>query len=180
MEVFFFGSHPKLEARIENANAWIAEHPDEAAASAARQPDSDAFWRRIRPVIRDDARLNMERGRLALATTQLDRVRDLMPEDPEIHLLIGELELKKIDGEKDETLRREMTSRAADAFREAIRLDPNRPAPHRELGLLAYRDEEFETACVQFRQYVELDPKADDASRIRDYLLELERAGDCP
>jgi regulator of sirC expression with transglutaminase-like and TPR domain len=124
--------------------------------------------------------LNLERGRLKLAESELDRVRDLMPEDPEVHLLIGLLELKKADNEKDATAQYEMTGRAAGAFREAIRLDPERPLPHRELGLLAYVDEEFETACVQFRQYVELDPDAEDAGRIRDYVLELERNGDCP
>jgi predicted Zn-dependent protease len=180
MEVFFFGSHPQLASRIANANEWIAEHSDESSAPRTPRPDPGAFERRIRPVIRDDARLNLECGRLNLAASQLDRVRDLMPEDPEVHLLIGMLELKKADDEKDAALRREMNARAADAFREAIRLDPERPAPHRELGLLAYRDEDFETACVQFRQYVELDPKAADAGRTRDYLLELERDGACP
>jgi predicted Zn-dependent protease len=177
MEVFFFGSHPKLASRIENANVWIAEHDDEPPTA---RPDPDAFSRRIRPVIRDDARLNLELGRLRLAESQLDRVRGLMPEDPEVHLLIGMLELKKADNENDADLRREMRERAAGAYREAIRLSPERPAPHRELGLLAYGDEDFETACVQFRQYVELDRDAEDAARIRDYVLELERDGDCP
>jgi predicted Zn-dependent protease len=180
MEVFFFGSHPKLASRIESANEWIDEHPDELSTPRTPRPDPDAFDRRIRPVIRDDARLNLERGRLNLAASQLDRVSDLMPEDPEVHLLIGMLELKRADGEKDVVLQREMKDRAAVAFREAIRLDPERPVPHRELGLLAYHDEDFEAACVQFRQYVELDPKAEDAGRIRDYVLELERDAGCP
>ena len=121
----------------------------------------------------------MERGRLQLAESQLLRVIDMMPDDPGVHLLIGELELKKAGIEKDSDLRHEMKTLAADAFREAIRLDPDRPAPHRELGLLAYNDEDFETACVQFRQYVELEPKAEDSDRLRDYLLELERDGYC-
>jgi predicted Zn-dependent protease len=177
MEVFFFGSHPKLASRIESANVWIDEHGDEPRTA---RPDPGDFDRRIRPVIRDDARLNLELGRLQLAESQLHRVRDLMPEDPEVHLLLGMLELKKADNVKDEVLRREMRDRAAGAYREAIRLSPERPAPHRELGLLAYGDEDFETACVQFRQYVELDPHAEDVARIRDYLLELERDGACP
>jgi lipoprotein NlpI len=103
-----------------------------------------------------------------------------MPEDPEVHLLIGLLELTKADNEKDTSVQREMKARAADAFREALRLDPERPAPHRELGLLAYDGGDFETACVQFRHYVELDRKAEDAGRLRDYVLELERDGFCP
>jgi len=106
--------------------------PPISSSGADSQPLKDE--RKLWQLSRDDARLNMERGRLALATTQLDRVRDLMPEDPEIHLLIGELELKKIDGEKDETLRREMTSRApsrvgtAGISRRGVR-DRVRPVP---------------------------------------------------
>lgn len=179
-EVFFFGSHPKLSARVDNANAWIEEHADASLTARATRPDRDAFARRIRPVIRDDARLNIERGRLTIATSQLDRVRELMPEDPEVHRLIGKLQMKKADGEKDVVLRRTMIERASDALREAIRLSPERPAPHRELGLLAYGEEDYTTACVQFRQYVELVPDADGADRVRDYILELERNGDCP
>ncbi len=47
------------------------------------------------------------------------------------------------------------------------------------MGLLAYRDGDFATACVSFRHYLEVDPKAEDAQRIRDYLLEMEREGRC-
>ncbi len=178
-EVFFFGSHPMLSDRIESAEQWIAGHA-EATAAASRRTDPDAFARRIRPVIRDDARLNLERGRLKLAEAQLARVRDMPPQDPEVHLLTGLLELRKAEGEKDAVRAREMRERAAAAFHESIRLDPNRPEAHRELGVLAYGDDDFATACVQFRQYRELDPQADDAARIRDYLLELERDGHCP
>lgn len=179
-EVFFFGSHPHLAARVESAQEWVDEHPESLAGSRGARPGPDTFERRIRPVIRDDARLNLESGRLALAASQLERVRELMPEDPEVHLLIGMLEQAEADNEKDPSVRRERIDRAADAFREAIRLDPERPAPHRELGLLVYGRGDLETACVQFRHYLELDPRAEDAARIRDYVLELERDGDCP
>jgi predicted Zn-dependent protease len=178
-EVFFFGSHPRLTERVESAQQWIDEN-EMTELKADTRPGPAAFQRRIRPVVRDDARLNLERGRLALAESQLDRVVEWMPEDPEVHLLRGKLELAKATNEKDQQLKSEMQKGAAVAFREAIRLAPDRPAPHRELGLLAYDGEDFETACVQFRHYVELDDDAEDAGRIRDYILELERDGHCP
>jgi len=103
-----------------------------------------------------------------------------MPDDPETHLLIGMLELKQADQLQDEAERAEGRARAADALRESIRLAPDRSAAHRELGLLAYADDEFETACVQFRHYIELEQRAEDATRIRDYVMELEREGHCP
>ena len=142
--------------------------------------DPDRFWRRMRPVIRDDARLNIEMGRLELAEHELYRALELMPEDPETHLLFGSLRVAQSDAVKDEASKRQLRDDAMNAFREAVRIDPDHAASHRELGLLAYRNEDFATACVQFRQYLELDPRADDAQRIQDYLLELERDCHCP
>ncbi len=176
-EAFFFGSHPQLALRIENARAWGASHPGDLHAS--RVQDQDEFTRRIRPVVRDDARLNLVLGRLQLAGDELDRATRLMPGDPECHFLTGKLRLAQSEAEKDAEAQKRLGDEALAAFREAIRLDPNRPAPHREVGLLAYRSGDFATACVEFAQYLEIDPKADDAQRIRDYRLELERDGRC-
>ncbi len=178
-EVFFFGNHPQLVARVESAEQFLAQQPS-AGGSGSRAGDPERFARRMRPVIRDDARLNVEMGRLALAEEQLRRVLEMMPDDPESHLIIGRLRLAQADNEKDPELVEQLRMEAAGAFRESIRLDPNRPLPHRELGLLAYRAEDFRTACVQFRHYVELESQAADVARMRDYVLELEREGDCP
>ncbi len=176
-EAFFFGSHPRLAERIEAAKAEAAKEP--SVPPSARAGDRDEFARRIRPVIRDDARLNIEMGRLGLAQDELDRVTKMMPSDPETHYLKGRLKLERSEAEKEPDGRRRLRAEAMASFREAIRLDPNRPPSHREVGLLAYGDGDFATACVAFRQYLEIDPRADDAQRVRDYLLELERDHRC-
>jgi predicted Zn-dependent protease len=175
-EAFFFGSHPRLAERVAAAKAAAAAEPGEPPAPLA---DRDEFARRIRPVVRDDARLNIEMGRLALAQDELDRVMRMMPGDPEAHYLVGRLGLRRAEAEKDPMRQKSLRAEAMASFREAIRLDPNRPGPHREVGLLAYEEGDFATACVSFRLYLETDPKADDAQRIRDYLLEMERDGRC-
>jgi tetratricopeptide (TPR) repeat protein len=188
-EAFFFGSHPRLTERIESSRAWVAAHPaaaptpeqaagdGEPAASPAGSADS--FERRMRPVVRDDARLNLEMGRLELAEAELDRARAAMPEDPEVHLLTGRLKLARADAAKEPAVQAALRDDAWTAFEEAVRLDPGRPAPHRELGLLAYRGGDHERACAELRRYVELAPEADDAARVRDYLLELDADGRC-
>lgn len=183
LENFFSGSHPQLASRLEHARAWIAEHgaasPVERPAAEPRHAPQETFLKRMRPVIRDDARAHMQQGRLDIAERQLERARELMPDDPETQLLMGELKLKRADTAKESAERDELRLQAAAAFSAAIRLDAERPAPHRELGLMAYSDEAFDLACAEFREYVRLDPRAEDAERIRDYVLELEREGHC-
>jgi predicted Zn-dependent protease len=177
VEGFFFGSHPQLAKRVESAREWATGHVETDQPAATGDPEE--FRRRIRPVIRDDARMNLEIGRLKLAEDQLLRVLEMMPEDPEVHLLLGTLNLKKAENDKDEAASRQLRRDAMESFREAIRLDPERPDPHLELGLLAYRLEDYATACTQFRHFLEIDPASDQAPRIRDYILELERDGLC-
>ena len=180
VEAFFFGSHPRLSERVQNTKTYLAKHPSSSPVDEIAQRErEDAFTRRIRPVVRDDARLNIEMGRLALAETQLDKVRTWMPEDPEAHFLRGRLRLAQAAAEKETQGQSHLRGEAETSFRKAIELDPASPAPRRELGLLLYERQAFRDACAQFRRYTKLAPNADDAERIRDYVLELERGGKC-
>jgi predicted Zn-dependent protease len=176
-EAFFFGSHPKLANRLENAEAWAAGAPPVEPEAAAG--DEQAFVRRIRPVVRDDARLNLERGRLGLAEHELQRALAWMPGDPEAHLLLARLRFAQADAAPDSASAAVLEGEGEAALREAVRLDPQRPEPHRELGLLAYRRGEYEEACRELGHYLEVDPDASDARTVRDYLLELEHDGRC-
>ncbi|HEY3568666.1 MAG TPA: M48 family metalloprotease [Thermoanaerobaculia bacterium] len=176
-EAFFFGSHPRLSERIAVTQKYVAQHSG-GKLSEDRADREDAFARHIRPVVRDDARLNIEMGRLALAEAELKRVRDWMPQDPETHFLKGRLRLAQAAGrspEEAQGLRRE----AEDSFRKAIELDADRPAPHRELGLLLRDREDFRGACVQLRRYQKLAPDAEDGEEIEEVIAGLERGGGC-
>ena len=179
VEAFFFGSHPRLSERMVSTRAYVAKHPTAPVDETVRLAREDAFTRRIRPVVRDDARLNIEMGRLTLAASQLDKVRGWMPEDPETHLLTGRLRLAQAAAKQEPADQRQLRREAEDSFRKSIELDADRPAPHRELGLLLYERQAFREACTQFRRYVKLAPNADDTQRIRDYVLEMERDGGC-
>jgi len=179
VEAFFFGSHPRLSERVENTRLYLAKHPGAPVAESVRKERDDAFSRRIRPVVRDDARLNIEMGRLKLAGSQLDKARAWMPADPETQFLDGRLRLAQAAAVKEPADQRRLRGEAEDAFRKSIELDPGRPAPHRELGLLLYERKALREACAQFRRYTKLAPNAEDAGSIRDYVLEMERDGDC-
>jgi beta-barrel assembly-enhancing protease len=176
-EAFFFGSHPRLSERIAVTKRYVDQHPG-AKLAEDRVYREDAFARHIRPVVRDDARLNIDMGRLTLAESELKKAREWMPSDPEIHFLRGRLRLAQATGKSPEEargLRRE----AEDAFRKAIELDAGRPAPHRELGLLLRDRKDLHGACVQLRRYQKLAPDAEDMEEIEDAVAALERGGGC-
>jgi predicted Zn-dependent protease len=180
VEAFFFGSHPRLSERVQHTKTYLAQHPPSAPLDEVAQRErEDTFSRRIRPVVRDDAGLNIEIGRLTLAEAQLDKVHAWMPEDPEGHFLRGRLRLAQAAAEKSPEEQKNLRGNAEESFRKAIELDPDRPSPHRELGLLLYERQAFREACTQFRRYTKLAPQADDTERIRDYVLELDRGGKC-
>ena len=176
-EAFFFGSHPRLAERISTAQAWNREHPGAAAPAPADAHSS--FARRMRPVVRDDAKLNIEMGRLALADDELKRVLALAPEDPQAQLLLGTLRLKQAEGTKDAEARTALERDAVGAFEEALRLDPGSAEAHRQLGLFAFMHNQRPRACVHLERFVALAPKADEAAKVRDYLIELRKDGDC-
>lgn len=91
LEGFFFGSHPQLTQRIASAKAWMAKHPEarrgEGATSAAdgdQGDQPDAFAERLLPVLRDDARRNVEMERYALACEELRRYQALAPRGADV------------------------------------------------------------------------------------------------
>lgn len=177
MEVFFFGSHPQLQERIENTNGYLEAHPEIQAVGQEPAVDPAEFHRRVRSVLKDDALLNIEAGRFGLAEHELERAIEIVPEDPVAHYLLGTLYIKKANAKKEEAA--ELRQKALGYFEEAARLDPSYPDPHKELGLAAYREGDYLKACKEFQLYTELAPTAPDVGRFKDYLLELESSGQC-
>ncbi|MGH9380143.1 MAG: M48 family metalloprotease [Thermoanaerobaculia bacterium] len=181
VEAFFFGSHPKLANRITNAEERVAALPAASLSAPPTAPaaPSDEFSRRIRSVVRDDARLNIEAGRLKLAADELARAKAALPEDPEVHFLIARLKLAQADASSDAAKRTRLLEGARAALEKSRRLGLDRPELDRELGLMAYRAEDWAAACEHFARYVDKAGGAPDVSTIRGYLLELQRDGHC-
>jgi len=186
VETFFFGSHPRLTERIASADQFVASRGEAAAAvpvavngmaHADEEPASEEFRRRLRPLVRDDAAMNLQLGRLEHAEASLAKAMEWNADDPESHLVLARLRLAQ--AEKDAARAEELESEARDALHEAIRLDAQRPAAHHELALLHYRAGELHDACREFRFFLELAPEDERAGRVEDYVLELEGRGAC-
>ena len=177
--VFFFGSHPKLAARIESAEARLAAESGAEPGPAEPVPAGDEFHRRMRPVVRDDARLNIERDRLDIAEEEIRTALAALPEDPEAHLVLAELRLAQAEAASEEAEAERLRAEARAALEESLRLDPDRPAAHRQLGLMAYRAGDFALACAELQRFLDTAPAGTEVQVERDYVLELRAGGHC-
>jgi predicted Zn-dependent protease len=172
VEAFFFGNHPLLTERIANSKQYLVAHPPAAAPQPA--PGNAEFARLQPPLVREDARLNIYLGRYALAAAELDRARSAMPKDWETRYVTGHLKFAQLDDGQDADTQHRLLTEATSEFREAAKLDPNRPLPHRDLGLMLLAKDERKSGCSELRRYLKLAPQAGDNGKIRDVV-----AADC-
>jgi predicted Zn-dependent protease len=173
---FFFSSHPRLSERVAASKAYLAGHPGSPERVAGRDDD---FVRALQPVVREDARMNLDMGRLKVAEAEIAKARAWNPEDPRVHFLKGRLRLAQAGAEKELEAGGRLRDEAENAFRSAIELDAKYPEPRRELGRLLDARKDYRGACAQFRRYLDLDPEADDLDTVLDRVAELERFGGC-
>jgi tetratricopeptide (TPR) repeat protein len=178
MEAFFFGSHPRLTERVENSKRYASTHTA-AEATDRKGIDPDLFARRIRPVVRDDAGLNIELGRLKIADDELTKALAWMPQDPLTRVYVGRLRIAQAAESKDEKEQARLRDEAGESFRKAVQLDPKLSGPHRELGIYLHNQGDYKGSCRELKRYVELAPEADDADEMRDHIAELKRGGYC-
>jgi regulator of sirC expression with transglutaminase-like and TPR domain len=127
----------------------------------------------MRTVVRENARLEIQAGRFKLAEAQLDRVLATTPDDPVAQLYYGDLYRLQSQRTRDAADRTDKVQRALERYERAAQLDPAYPDPFRQLGFLYYQQKETARAKVAFEQYLALKPDAPDATRIREYLVEL-------
>jgi beta-barrel assembly-enhancing protease len=173
LETFFFGNHPRLRERIETTRRLLQTQYASAPASPTR--DSEDFRLRTHTVVRDNARLDVQAGRFGLAQKQLDRVLAITPNDPVAHLFYGDLHRLQAQRAKSPADETEHAQTALGEYRRAAELDPKYPDPFRQLGLLYYQQKDTARAQEAFRRYLALKPDAPDATRIKEYIVELAR-----
>lgn len=173
MEVFFFGSHPRLDERISDMKELVAARYG-AAGGGERVTDTREFRMRTRVLLRDDAAENIRIGRLGIAEAEIEKVVDLTPNDPVARFLTGQVAEKRAADAKDRAQADRLEDDALRAYEEAARLDPRYADPYRAIGVLRHKSGDAPAALKAFRRYLELKPDAPDAQQIKDYILELE------
>ena len=175
LETFFFGNHPKLQERIENSAELVRTTYAGAAASPVSVKDTEDFALRMRPVVRDNAYEELRAGRFAFAQTQLDRVLRLTPKDPVAHLYYGDLYRLQAQRARGVADKDTLAWKALGEYELAAQLDPKLPDPYRQLGFLYYQQKDNTKAKEAFQKYLVLKPDAPDASRVKEYMVALDR-----
>jgi regulator of sirC expression with transglutaminase-like and TPR domain len=134
---------------------------------------SDEFEEVTATVARDNARLELRRGRFRTAQEQLDRAMAVSPSDPQAYLALGELLRLRAQRARGAAERDELTRRALWAYEHSAMLDPALAEVVRELGLLYYQQGQRERALEAFMRYLVLSPDAPDAPRVSEYVAVL-------
>src|SRR5262245_30785509 len=173
MEVFFFGSHPRLDERIADMNGLLSTRYS-GVGSEGRTTDTRDFRMRMRVLVRDDAAENIRLGRLGNAETEIARVVELTPNDPVARFLTGQVAEKRAAALKDRGESDRQIDKALAAYEEAVHLDGHYADPYRAIGIIHHKLGDRDLALKAFRKYLELKPDAADAQQVKDYVLELE------
>ena len=174
LEIFFYGNRPLMRERYESTLERLATSDSTTAGAPDRVRGGDAeFEERMRPVVRDNAALDVRAGRFELARQQLDRVLTATPDDPMAQLHYGDLCRLLSQRTSNASTRTDYTRKAMERYERAIALDPKYAEPFRQVGLLYYEEKDMTQARRAFEAYLALAPGAADTQRIREYLAAL-------
>jgi predicted Zn-dependent protease len=166
LENFFFGNHSRNQERIENYERMLSTEYTQVAQASNLITNTEEFQRRTRPLVRENAILDIEAGRYSTAKAALERVLAVAPTDAKAYFYLGELYRKQRKDPSD-------VAQAIAAYQRAADNDPSYPEPQRSLGLLFYVSGQKAEARQAFERYLELKPHADDRQQLREYLREL-------
>jgi tetratricopeptide (TPR) repeat protein len=174
LEIFYFGRREQLAERVATTTELLQTYFATAAAAPGTVRTTDEWRLRMPVVVRENARLDIQAGRFALAADQLDRVLAVAPRDPVAQLYYGDLYRLRSQRTQSTAETADWARQAIDRYESAVRLDAAYAEPFRQLGLLYYQQQEIAQARAAFRQYLALKPDAPDAERVAEYLAELD------
>ena len=157
-EPFFFGTHPRLQERIDNYNRFIkTKYPEKTGIK-----NTERFMDIISPLILDNAKMDLSMGRFNSARDGIGRFLEIDSQNSSAHFYLGELYRQRNDeGDREKAL---------NEYNLSIQYDPSNPAPHKGIGLIYYKLERYQEAKAEFEKYLTLFPDADDAAYIEQYI----------
>ena len=160
-EPFFFGTHPRVQERIDSFEDMLTE--PEIPQDGVRE--EEVFMEQIMPLLLDNVELDLISGRYASAKNGIDRYLERNSNAPKAWYFLGEI-YRQRDQRQDKNLARK-------AYQQAISIDPSFPDPHKQLGVLYMKMGHHQKAKTELEHYLTLAPNAEDKPFIKQYLSEM-------
>jgi len=160
-EPFFFGSHPRLQERINNFENYLAH--DYSGKTGVK--GGDEFSKLTASLLLDNAMMDLDLGRYSSAQEGVEKFLKLKPSDARGHYCLGEIYRQR--GEKEDR------QKAEEEYRQALSYDPNYPLPRKGLGIIYYKQGMTDKSVDEFEKYLQLLPDALDRAYIKQYIQHL-------
>lgn len=162
-EPYFFGSHPRLQERIDNYNEFLKNSYTDI--NGVR--NTDLFIKRITPLLLDNAILDLAMGRFESAQKGIKDFLEISPQNAQAHFWYGELyRQRNSDGDLEDAIRQ---------YTKAIACDAELPAPYKALGLIYYKQQKYAPAQTNLEKYMQLAPDAGDRDYMEQYLDTMDK-----
>jgi predicted Zn-dependent protease len=158
-ESFFFGSHPRLQKRIQNCEEFLRAH---CQGQVEGVKNTEIFLKNAQRLLLENALLDLKAGRFPSAYRGLEKYLNANPHDPRAYYLLGEVCRQR--AREDDIIR------AKEYYKKAILLDPLYPEPYKAVGLIYYKEGEKRLARRSFESCLALSPHEPDRAYIRGYL----------
>ena len=165
-EPFFFGTHPRLQERVENYENLLKDQYKDKRGGIQ---NSEIFLEKIHRVILDNVSLDLKAGRFKIAERGVEKYLTIKPSDPKAYYLLGEICRQRVEQGDLE--------KAKEHFQKAISIDPSYPDAHKGIGFIYFKQEEKERAKKSLELYLSLSPGAMDRNYIEEYIRQCDRGG---
>jgi predicted Zn-dependent protease len=165
-EPYFFGSHPRLQDRIDNYNQFLADR----YADASGIKNSDVFMTRMTPLLLDNAALDLAMGRFQSAQSGIETYLQQNRQDAQAYYWLGEL-YRQRNAQGD-------LEKAINQYDQAVKYDAKFPEPYKALGLIYYKQHSYAKARTNLEKYIHLAPEASDRDYMEQYIESMDTQED--
>ena len=159
-EPFYFGSHPRLQERIDNYERLIAEKGG-GGKGTVRQT---VFRKKTALLVLENAILELKAGRFERAIKNTEKYLAVKPKSSRGYFVMGEIYRQM---EEEDSLKQ-----AAKHYRKAVKLRRSYPDAHKGLGLVYLKQGKKKKAKKEFNTYLKLSPKAPDKEYVKQYIAQ--------
>jgi predicted Zn-dependent protease len=159
-EPFFFGSHPRLQERIENYEEFLKTNAPKKRGIV----NEKVFRKRTSRLVLENAVLDLQEGRFQSALRGTDKYLSVWPKSSRAYCFRGKVYRQR--GENGDL------EKAKKDLRKSISLNRSNAEAMRELGIVYFKQGEKSNASKAFKSYLKLSPKAADREYVKEYIAQ--------